>query len=100
MGAAVLAEETEEWPGAEATGTAAVALPAGAPGAAVAEHTQLDTVTVDTMVTDEQAAEAAAEAPGAPGTTAPPGPVTLEPGAGGILTKGALPALAQESAFR
>lgn len=61
------------------------------------------------MVMGEQAAEAAAEAPGAPGTpgapgapgtTAPPGPVTLEPGAGGMLTTGALPTLAQESAFR
>jgi hypothetical protein len=112
-GAEALAEETEERSGAGAIGTAAVVLPAGAPevcelapgaagvpGVAVAEHTQLDTVTVDTMVTGEAAAEAAAEAAGAPGEMAPPGPVTLEAGAGGTPTTGALPVLTQESAFK
>lgn len=86
-------EALEAWIG---TGAGA----AGVPGVAVAEHTQLDTVTVDTIVTGEPAAEPAAEPPGAPGEIAPPGPVTLEAGAGGILTTGALPVLTQESAFR
>lgn len=66
----------------------------GAPGAPVVEHTQLVTVTVDTMVTGETEAPAPPVPPG----PAPPGAVTLAPGAAGMPITGALPVLTQESA--